>query len=52
MQIYSFLSWEKRNEIFLKSKNIVSRAGYTTIMDFIELDKKAILYPTPNQTEQ
>ena len=52
LQIYSFLSWEKRNEIFLKSKNIVSRAGYTTIMDLIELDKKAILYPTPNQTEQ
>ena len=52
LQIYSFLSGEKRNEIFLKSKNIVSRAGYTTIMDLIELDKKAILYPTPNQTEQ
>ena len=37
---------------FTLAKVIISRAGYTTIMDLIELQKPAILYPTPNQTEQ
>jgi uncharacterized protein (TIGR00661 family) len=31
---------------------IVCRAGYTTIMDLIKLKKRAILIPTPGQTEQ
>jgi len=34
------------------SKYIVSRAGYTTIMDLIALKRTAILVPTPGQTEQ
>lgn len=40
------------NEISLQSKIIVCRSGYTTIMDLIKLRKKAILIPTPGQTEQ
>lgn len=31
---------------------IISRPGYTTIMDLIRLKKNAILVPTPGQTEQ
>ncbi|WP_336514947.1 glycosyltransferase [Pollutibacter soli] len=31
---------------------ILCRSGYTTIMDLIRLQKKAILVPTPGQTEQ
>ena len=31
---------------------IVCRSGYSTIMDLIRLHKKAILIPTPGQTEQ
>jgi hypothetical protein len=31
---------------------IISRAGYTTLMDVICLGKKGILIPTPGQTEQ
>ena len=31
---------------------IISRAGYTTIMDLTVLQKSAILIPTPGQTEQ
>ncbi|NPA45064.1 MAG: UDP-N-acetylglucosamine--N-acetylmuramyl-(pentapeptide) pyrophosphoryl-undecaprenol N-acetylglucosamine transferase [Chlorobi bacterium] len=34
------------------SEIIISRAGYTTIMDLVKLQKKAILIPTPSQTEQ
>jgi uncharacterized protein (TIGR00661 family) len=31
---------------------IICRSGYTTIMDLVKLGKKAILIPTPGQTEQ
>ena len=36
----------------LQSNFIISRSGYTTIMELILLHKKAILVPTPGQTEQ
>lgn len=35
-----------------RAKFIVSRPGYTTIMDLAALGKKAIFIPTPGQTEQ
>lgn len=31
---------------------IICRSGYSTIMDLVKLNKKAILIPTPGQTEQ
>ena len=31
---------------------VISRSGYTTIMDLVKLNKKAIFIPTPGQTEQ
>jgi hypothetical protein len=31
---------------------VICRSGYSTIMDLIALGKKAILIPTPGQTEQ
>jgi predicted glycosyltransferase len=31
---------------------VLSRAGYSTVMDLMKLGKKAILIPTPGQTEQ
>lgn len=34
------------------SKFLISRAGYTSIMDMVKLGKKCILVPTPGQTEQ
>jgi len=34
------------------SKLIVSRSGYTTIMDLAKLGKKAVFIPTPGQFEQ
>ena len=42
-------------EMYLVLKNsdfIISRAGYSSIMDYISLKKSAILIPTPGQTEQ
>ncbi|MDX2049495.1 MAG: glycosyltransferase [Chitinophagaceae bacterium] len=46
------LNARRMNEAFLQSEFIISRSGYTTIMDIIKLRKKAILIPTPGQTEQ
>lgn len=34
------------------AKLVVSRCGYSTLMDLSKLDKKAILIPTPGQFEQ
>ncbi len=31
---------------------VICRSGYTSIMDFVALQQKAILIPTPSQTEQ
>jgi uncharacterized protein (TIGR00661 family) len=40
------------NKMIEGSKIIISRSGYTTVMDLATLSKKAILIPTPGQTEQ
>ena len=35
-----------------ESELIISRSGYSTIMDLSVLGKKAVFVPTPGQTEQ
>lgn len=35
-----------------KASMVICRSGYSTIMDLMQLSKKAILIPTPGQTEQ
>ena len=35
-----------------ESEFIISRCGYTTVMEVLALKKKSILIPTPGQTEQ
>ena len=53
IKIYSFLDNKKQEEIMNNSKFIVTRSGYTTIMELVELEKKKVLLiPTPGQTEQ
>jgi uncharacterized protein (TIGR00661 family) len=42
----------KLRSIILQSATIIARSGYSTIMDLAALGKKAILVPTPGQTEQ
>ncbi len=46
------LSAVELNTALLQSNMIIARSGYTTIMDLRKLNKKAILIPTPGQTEQ
>jgi len=48
----AFADGKLLNELMNKSKVVIARSGYSTIMDLIKLDKKAILIPTPGQEEQ
>ena len=48
----SYLTSRDLNDVLLASKVLVCRAGYSSIMDLTALGKKALLIPTPGQTEQ
>jgi len=48
----SHLSTPEMSDLILSSKFIVSRSGYTTLMELASLGKTAIIIPTPGQTEQ
>ncbi len=39
-------------QVINQSKIVIARAGYSTIMDVLAVQKPAILIPTPGQTEQ
>ena len=52
VEIRNHLSSKELNIAILQSSMIISRCGYTTVMDLVKLQKKAILIPTPGQTEQ
>ena len=52
IEVISFLTSKKLNQAIAESEIIISRSGYTTLMDLVSLEKKAILIPTPGQTEQ
>jgi predicted glycosyltransferase len=39
-------------EMISGSQSIITRSGYTTIMELISLNCSALLIPTPGQTEQ
>jgi UDP-N-acetylglucosamine transferase subunit ALG13 len=52
VQIFNHLSTEKFVNYISNSNVVVCRAGYSSIMDLSVLGKKAILVPTPGQTEQ
>lgn len=52
IQIKNHLAAKELNLAIEQAKIVICRSGYTTIMDMIKLQKKAILVPTPGQTEQ
>jgi uncharacterized protein (TIGR00661 family) len=52
IEIYSHISGKLKQELFNSSSIIISRSGYSTIMDLIEHDKHAVIIPTFNQNEQ
>jgi hypothetical protein len=49
---YSHLPGPRMKEIIESSENIITRSGYTTIMELVSLNCTALIIPTPGQTEQ
>ncbi|HSQ42213.1 MAG TPA: glycosyltransferase [Fibrobacteraceae bacterium] len=52
LQIHSHLPSAELRKLILQSRLVVCRSGYSTLMDLQALGAKAILVPTPGQTEQ
>lgn len=52
LKIYSHLPRIEMEKIFNQAEFIITRPGYSTLMELVELGKKALLIPTPGQTEQ
>lgn len=52
IKIVNFLDTEELQSALDQSELVISRPGYSTVMDLAKLSKKAIFIPTPGQTEQ
>ncbi len=52
MVVKNHLEGFNLQKAILSSDIIIARSGYTTVMELLSLQKKAILIPTPGQTEQ
>lgn len=50
--IKNHVTTDEFQKLLNQSAFIISRCGYTTVMEILSLRKKAILIPTPGQTEQ
>jgi len=52
VEVYTYLPRRAQEALMNRSKVVVARSGYTTIMELAALGKRALLIPTPGQTEQ
>jgi hypothetical protein len=52
VEIFDHLPAAELEAAFLQAEFILSRGGYSTLMDAFTLQKKCIVIPTPGQTEQ
>lgn len=52
LRVLSHLDAEALNQAMVNADVVLSRSGYSTIMDLAALGKKAVFVPTPGQTEQ
>jgi UDP-N-acetylglucosamine transferase subunit ALG13 len=51
-KVYAYLDRAAQEEMMNRAQIVVSRSGYTTLMELAEVGKRALLIPTPGQTEQ
>jgi len=52
IKFINFIDVNSLSKIMSEASLVVCRSGYSTIMDLIKLNKKAVLIPTPGQSEQ
>ncbi len=51
-EVYPYLDRRRQQEMLARARVVVSRSGYTTLCELATLGKRAVLVPTPGQTEQ
>jgi UDP:flavonoid glycosyltransferase YjiC (YdhE family) len=52
IRFYNHLPADALNKEIAQADYVISRSGYSTVMDLTVMNKKSILIPTPGQTEQ
>ena len=52
VDVYSYMGRRQQEEMMNRARLVVSRSGYTTMMELAELGKRALLVPTVGQSEQ
>ncbi|MDO3694039.1 glycosyltransferase [Wenyingzhuangia sp. chi5] len=52
VEVIDYLLSDDLEKVINESELVISRSGYSTIMDLITLEKSAFYIPTPGQTEQ
>lgn len=52
LRLVSHMRTEELQELLGEVLVVISRSGYSTIMDLVSMGKRAIFIPTPGQTEQ
>jgi uncharacterized protein (TIGR00661 family) len=52
IHFYNFMTTNELEYTFSESEIVICRSGYSSIMDLVQLEKKAFLIPTPGQFEQ
>ena len=52
LEVVNYLSSNDLQQVIEESNIIISRSGYSSIMDFARLGSNVIFVPTPGQTEQ
>jgi predicted glycosyltransferase len=52
IRFYNHLPAEELNQEINSANYVISRSGYSTVMDLVKLKKKSILISTPGQPEQ
>jgi UDP-N-acetylglucosamine transferase subunit ALG13 len=52
VQWYNHLPVKDLQGLMAAAEFVICRSGYTTVMDLVKMQKKAILVPTPGQPEQ
>lgn len=51
-RVFAYLDRLAQEEMMNRARVIISRSGYSTLMELAELGKRALFIPTPGQTEQ
>jgi UDP-N-acetylglucosamine transferase subunit ALG13 len=50
--VYGYLDRRAQSEMLNRARLVMTRSGYTTLMELAELGKRALFVPTPGQSEQ